>query len=92
MAEQEAAPTFRLADHLEKMPAFTEEEWTEISEELPKVQDPFIQKYLDGRAALIAEEKKQRSGQCPCASSSCLTCSEIRVFLKEGKERLKVLC
>ena len=72
MAEQEAAPTFRLADHLEKMPAFSEEEWAEISEEIPKVEDPFLQKYLDGRAALIAEEKKQRTGECPSACVRCL--------------------
>ena len=85
MAErEEAAPTVRLADHLEKMPAFTEEEWADISEEIPKVEDPFIQKYLDGRAALIAEEKKQRTGKCPSVWVTCLW--------KEGEERLEMRC
>ena len=93
MAEQqEAAPTFRLADHLEKMPAFSEEEWAEISEEIPKVEDPFLQKYLDGRAALIAEEKKQRTGECLSACVRCLAVAENRTLLKEGKERLKTMC
>jgi adenosine deaminase CECR1 len=41
--------------------ANTTQEW-ELSEGVPQVEDPFIQKYLDGRGALIEEEKKQRHG------------------------------
>lgn len=37
-------------------------EW-ELEEGLPQFEDPFIQKYLHGREALIEEEKKQRHGQ-----------------------------
>ena len=38
------------------------EQWDEVSEGLPRMDDQFIQKYLQGREALIAQEKKQRSG------------------------------
>lgn len=38
----------------------SDEEWAE-REGLPSLQSPFIQKYLDGRDALIANEKQQRS-------------------------------
>ena len=33
----------------------------EIEEGLPQLNDQFIQKYLDGREALIEQEKTQRS-------------------------------
>ena len=32
------------------------------AEGLPSLSDPFMQKYLEGRDALIAQEKRQRSG------------------------------
>lgn len=35
----------------------------EKSEGIPQVEDPFIQKYLNGRDALIEQEHKQRHGQ-----------------------------
>lgn len=38
------------------------EEWEEIAQTIPSKGDAFIQKYMTGREALIAEEKKQRSG------------------------------
>lgn len=37
-------------------------EWEEIARDIPSKGDAFIQKYMTGREALIAEEKKQRSG------------------------------
>lgn len=45
------------------MPPFTDEEWQDISQEVPRLEDAFVQKYLQGREALVAEEKKQRSGE-----------------------------
>jgi adenosine deaminase CECR1 len=45
------------------MPSFLDEEWSEISQEVPSLDEPFIQKYLHGRDALIVEEKKLRSGK-----------------------------
>ena len=36
-------------------------EW-ELEEGIPQASDPFIQKYFDGRDALIAQEDKHRSG------------------------------
>jgi hypothetical protein len=41
---------------------FTEEEWAEISQTIPKAEDAFLQKYVEGREALIEQENKQRSG------------------------------
>lgn len=35
----------------------------EVEEGIPQFEDPFIQKYLQGRNALIQEEKKQRHGE-----------------------------
>lgn len=40
----------------------SKEEWEELSQTIPSKGDSFIQKYMTGREALIAEEKKQRSG------------------------------
>ncbi len=37
------------------------EDW-EIEEGLPQMEDQFIQRYFQGRNALIEQEKKQRSG------------------------------
>jgi adenosine deaminase CECR1 len=34
----------------------------ELEEGVPQVEDPFIQQYLKGRNALIAEEQKRRHG------------------------------
>lgn len=42
--------------------AMSKEEWDEIAQTIPAKDDPFILKYMTGREALIAEEKKQRYG------------------------------
>lgn len=42
--------------------AMSNEDWEEISQTIPDSNDPFIQKYMSGREALMAEEKKQRAG------------------------------
>lgn len=38
-----------------------DDEW-ELDEGIPQFGDPFIQKYINGREALIQEERKQRHG------------------------------
>jgi len=38
-----------------------EDAWAQ-QQGVPSVKEPFIQKYLQGRDALIAQEKRQRSG------------------------------
>ena len=38
----------------------------EFSEGIPQVEDGFIQKYLQGRQALIEQEEKQRHGTFLC--------------------------
>ena len=40
------------------------DDW-EKAEGVPSLSEPFIQKYLSGRDALIQQEKKQRSGWWP---------------------------
>jgi adenosine deaminase CECR1 len=42
-------------------PASDDAAWKK-EEGIPSLTDPFIQKYLEGRDALVAQEKKQRSG------------------------------
>lgn len=37
------------------------EAWAQ-AEGVPSLSDPFIQKYMSGRDALVEQEKKQRSG------------------------------
>lgn len=34
----------------------------ELQEDVPQIDDPFIQKYINGRNSLIQEEQKQRHG------------------------------
>lgn len=41
--------------------ATNDADW-EKDEGVPNLSDPFIQKYLSGRDALVEQEKKQRSG------------------------------
>ncbi len=40
-----------------------EDEWAEVVQGIPAKDEPFLKKYLDGREALIAQEKKRRSGK-----------------------------
>ena len=40
----------------------SDEDWDELSQGIPAPGDAVLQKYLDGREGLIAEEKKKRSG------------------------------
>lgn len=42
--------------------AMSNEDWEELAQTIPTQDDPFIQKYMSGREALMAEEKKQRAG------------------------------
>ena len=44
------------------MPGFTDQEWEKILQEIPRQDDPYIRKYLEGRDALVNEEEKKRSG------------------------------
>jgi adenosine deaminase CECR1 len=51
---------------------------------IPSLNEPFIQKYMDGRDALIAQEKRQRSDHAfrenmtPMAAEAAATVSAIR--------------
>jgi len=45
-----------------------EEAWAR-AEGVPSLSDPFVQKYLAGRDALVQQEKKQRSGRSPPVST-----------------------
>lgn len=48
----------------------------EFEEGLPQFEDPFIQQYLKGREALIAEERKRRHG----AIGSFLLCTDFLIL------------
>ncbi|KIW70485.1 hypothetical protein PV04_02751 [Phialophora macrospora] len=58
-------------------------EW-ELDEGIPQVDDPFIQKYMAGRQALIEQEKKQRhdrafkQGMSPMAKQAAKIMASIR--------------
>ena len=60
-----------------------DEDW-EREEGVPTLDEPFIQKYLDGRDALIAQEKRQRSDHAfretlsPMAAEAAAIVSAIR--------------
>lgn len=41
--------------------AANDDDWAQ-AEGVPSLGDPFIQKYLQGRDALVQQEKRQRSG------------------------------
>lgn len=52
--------------HLKNLPWPThipDEDWEEVSQGVPSKDEPFISKYLQGREALVDQEKKQRSGK-----------------------------
>jgi hypothetical protein len=49
------------ADDLSDMSIDSNLEW-ELEEGIPQFEDPFIQKYMQGREALIEQEKKKRHG------------------------------
>ncbi|MCJ1412946.1 hypothetical protein MMC19_007047 [Ptychographa xylographoides] len=63
-------------------------EW-EIEEGLPQFTDPFIQKYLSGRIAIIDQEKSTRSDAAfrssltPLANEACAIVSRIRAEERE---------
>ncbi|KUI74389.1 Adenosine deaminase CECR1-A [Cytospora mali] len=64
--------------------AMSNEEWEEIAQTIPAQDDPFIQKYMSGREALMAEEKKQRADYSfrqnlsPIAQKACRIVDKIR--------------
>ena len=53
-----------------------EDEWEEVAEGVPSIEEPFIKKYLDGQASLVAQEKRQRSGESIQTIRSVLTPSQ----------------
>ncbi len=67
-----------------KMPGMPDDEWAEVEETVPAFEEPFIQKYIAGREALIAEEKKKRSDYAfrqslsPVARDACRVAERIR--------------
>ncbi|KAL2351476.1 hypothetical protein BJ546DRAFT_270689 [Cryomyces antarcticus] len=60
-----------------------DEEWAQ-QEGVPSFAEPFLQRYLQGRNALVAQEKKQRSDHgfretlSPMAAEACAIVSQIR--------------
>ncbi|KAH7148702.1 hypothetical protein EDB81DRAFT_868865 [Dactylonectria macrodidyma] len=60
------------------------EEWEEVAQDIPSLSDPFLQKYLAGRATLIDQEKTGRSDASfkkslsPIAKRACAIVEKIR--------------
>lgn len=60
------------------------EEWEEVAQDIPSLSDPFVQKYLSGRASLITQEKTSRSDASfkaslsPIAQRACAIVENIR--------------
>ncbi len=51
---------------------YTDEEWEEVSKELPSAKDDVVQHYLKARERLINQEQSKRSGMSPCPLHSSL--------------------
>ncbi|KAL1888697.1 hypothetical protein Sste5346_009403 [Sporothrix stenoceras] len=66
------------------MGGFTDEDWANVSSELPTTEDAVIKQYLKGREGLIAEEQKKRSDYAfrqalsPIARKACAIVDRIR--------------
>ena len=64
--------------------SFTDAEWDEVSQDIPSIQDPFLQKFLAGREELIDQEKTQRADASfraslsPIAERACAIVDRIR--------------
>ena len=56
---------------MEKLSVEDDGEWAR-KEGVPSFEEPFLQKYLQGRDALIAQEKRQRSGSLVVIARLCL--------------------
>ncbi|KAH7193565.1 uncharacterized protein B0J16DRAFT_81927 [Fusarium flagelliforme] len=60
------------------------DEWEEVSQDIPSLSDPHLQQYLTGRANLISQEKKSRSDASfraslsPIAQRACDIVDRIR--------------
>ncbi|KLU86401.1 hypothetical protein MAPG_05415 [Magnaporthiopsis poae ATCC 64411] len=63
---------------------FTDEEWAETEKEIPQPADGLVQKYLQGREGLVAQEASQRSDHAfrqslsPIARRACAIVDRIR--------------
>jgi len=49
-----------------------DEIWEEFKQEVPTKEEPFIKKYMEGQASLIAQEQKQRSGKSSVFVLGCV--------------------
>jgi len=61
-AEQIDPPGIRTRDEELEVEFDEDLEW-ELDEGIPQFEDPFIEKYMKGRDALIEQEKKSRHGK-----------------------------
>ncbi|KAK5100327.1 hypothetical protein LTS08_005076 [Lithohypha guttulata] len=64
------------------------QEW-ELDEGVPQREDPFIQKYLNGRAALIEQEKKQRHDRAFKATMTPMAKRAAKILQSIRKRELK---
>ncbi|KAK5938249.1 hypothetical protein PMZ80_009219 [Knufia obscura] len=64
------------------------QEW-ELDEGVPQVDDPFIQKYMSGRNALIEQEKKQRHDRAFKATMTPIAKKAAKILQAIRKQELK---
>jgi hypothetical protein len=64
--------------------AMSNEEWEQVEQDMPKMDDPFLVKYLQGREALIAEEAKRRSGEFRLTHQSRISSSPVNTTITTG--------
>jgi len=88
----ESISQLKLSSSTEKQPRkknrtmapLSDDEWADLAaHELPKTSDPVVQKYLESRRALMAEEQKHRSGiaiLCSCLSGFLPRTNYHRLF------------
>jgi adenosine deaminase CECR1 len=65
-------------------------EW-ELEEGIPQLEDPFIQKYFQGREALIAQEKKQRHDALFVLSLTPLARTASKILSSLRRKELKTV-
>src|ERR1700742_2048588 len=65
-------------------------EW-ELEEGIPQVEDPFIQKYMAGRQALIEQEKKQRHDRTFMQSMSPMAKQAAKIMASIRRRELETI-
>lgn len=83
--------SFDVKDDLGSDESFDSQMEWELEEGIPQFEDPFIQKYFQGREALIAQEKKQRHDAFFIASLTPLARTASKILSSLRRKELKTV-